>query len=236
LPEIRAERRLLFVSSGETTMRSPMTTLAFLFALTLSHTASAQTVPAAAVAPRDPSVTIEIQGRIGGGEMWARSSDGAGIPAIEGGNAGDMNVGAALSLRHYGSGFGVTLGYTHAFTGIETHYGTHAFDARLSERVTFFRHGHTSLSVLLEGGVAFMDGGAHYECPHSWLWGTDSSCTSRDVSTSGIGGVGAIALQVRYRALLVGIEGDYRHIVGSGALVSQDDFMLMFRGGVAFDL
>ena len=218
-------------------MRCPMTTLAFLFALTLSHTASAQTT-AEPPAPHDPSVTIEIQGRIGGGEMWARSSDAAGIPAIEGGNAGDMNMGAALSMRHYGTGLGLTLGYTHAFTGVETHYGTHAFDARLSERVTFFRHGNTSLSLLLEGGVAFMDGGAHYECPHSWLWGSDdaSSCMSRDVSTRGIGGVGAIGFQVRYRALLIGIEADYRHLEGSRALIAQDDFMLMFRGGVAFDM
>jgi hypothetical protein len=215
-------------------MRSLTTLLAFLFALTIAGIASAQEAPV--VAPRDPNVTIEIQGGIGGGQMWARASDPAGLPAIETGSASDMNFGAALSLRHYGSGFGVTLAYTHAFTGIETHYGTHAFDARLSERVTFFRHGHTSLSVLLEGGVTYMEGGAHYECPHSWLWGTDSSCMARDASVSGIGGVAAVGFQVRYRALLAGIEADFHHVEGSGALRSQEDLMIMFRGGVAFDL
>jgi hypothetical protein len=169
--------------------------------------------------------------------MWAHASDPAGIPAIESGSAGDMNLGVALSVRHFGSGFGVTLGYTHAFTGVGSQYGTHGFDARLSERVTFFRRGHTSLSLLLEAGAVYMEGGAHHDCPHSWLWGGgDSSCMERDVAVGGIGGIGALAFQVRYRAMLVGVEVDYRHLEGSGALRTQDDLMVMFRGGVAFDL
>ena len=234
-------------------MRTPTTMiLAFLFA-TVTSAASAQegavlhapTPPAPVVVEEatahTPAVTIEIQGRIGGGSMWASSSDSAGIPAIEGGQAGDMNFGATLSIRHFTSGFGLTGGYTHAFTGVDTHYGTHAFDVRLSERATFLQRGNFSASFLVEAGVAFMNGSAHYACPINWsisdnYYAPADTCVDRDVSVGGIGGIGAVGVQFRYRALLAGVEADYRHLVGSGALAQQDDFMLMARVGVAFDL
>ena len=207
--------------------------LAFLFC-SLAATASAQqTVQTEHL----PGATLEIQGRIGGGSAWVTSSDPAGIPAAESGQAGDMNFGATLSLREFRSGLGVTAGYTHAFTGVETHYGTHAFDLRISERATFFQHGRFSASLLVEAGAVYMTGGAHFECPHSWFWGTtDSTCMDRDVSVGGFGGIGAVGIQLRYSALIAGVEADYRHVVGTGALLQQDDLMVMARVGVAFDL
>lgn len=222
-------------------MRTVMTMiLAFSFS-TVTLAASAQEA-ALEPAPHVPSVTLEIQGRIGGGSMWASSSSTDGIPAIEGGQAGDMNFGATVSLRHASSGFGLTAGYTHAFTGVDTHYGTHAFDVRLSERATFFQRESFSVSLLVEAGVAFMSGGAHYACPTHWFsisdnyYDTPDTCMDRDVTVGGTGGIGAVGLQFRYRTLLAGVEADYRHLVGSGALAQQDDVMIMFRGGVAFDL
>ncbi|MFO0686591.1 MAG: hypothetical protein U0234_31310 [Sandaracinus sp.] len=218
------------------------TILAFLFGLGLATSASAQDRPGATPEPsaagtHAPTVTVEIQGRIGGGASWVAATDPAGLPGAESGHSGDMNFGATLSLRHASSGLGLTAGYTHAFTGIETRYGNHGLDLRLSERLAFFRRRHVELSVLLEAGFVYLTGGAHYECPSSWFFGQiDSSCVDRDVPVSGMGGIGAVGFQVRVHALLLGLEADYRHVEGQTGIRHQDDLMIMFRTGVAFDL
>lgn len=218
------------------------TILAFLFGLTLATTASAQdrhdaTQEEGAPTTHAPAVTVEIQGRLGGGASWVAATDPMGLPGAESGQSGEMSFGATLSLRHASSGLGLTAGYTHAFTGIETHYGNHGFDLRLSERLAFFRRPHVELSVLFEAGFVYLTGGAHYECPSSWFFGQlDSSCVDRDIPVSGMGGIGAVGFQVRVHALLIGLEADYRHVEGQTGIRHQDDLVIMFRTGVAFDL
>lgn len=213
------------------------TILAFLFGLTTAASASAQDASTSAPASHEPAATIEIQGRIGGGSSWVSASDPAGVPAIEGGQAGDMIFGATISVRHAGTGLGLTGGYTHAFTGVETHYGNHGFDLRLSERFAFFRRRHVELSVLAEAGFVYLTGGAHYACPSSWLWGqVDASCVDRDVAVRGMGAIFAAGFEVRVHALLLGLVADYRHVEGDTGIQHQDDLMVMLRTGVAFDL
>jgi hypothetical protein len=208
-------------------MRTLILGLLAILTTSFAATASAQQ------AEHLPAVTVEIQGRLGGGDLWANSS--VAVPGVASGNAADIDLGASLSVRHASSGFGVTLAYTNAFTGFFSTFDLHELDARLSERIAFARQGRFEASLLVEAGATYAFGGGSSSCAFSFS--ESGSCMVTHVDAALAGGVGALGLQFRYGALLAGLEVDYRHMVSvGGAVASTDEVAGFARVGVAFDL
>lgn len=213
----------------------PITIAAVLVALLSVSTASAQD---AAAETRAPLVTVELQARLGAGVMFTNLEDGQTLPATsDGGSAGNGTLGASVGVRHSGVGLGVVAAYTHSFTGVVSHYGAHTYEGRLSERLTLHRDRRFELSLLLEAGAYYLEGGAVGNCTRSWFTGNSSTCTTTRTSLTGVGAVGAVGLMFRHDAVLGGLEVDYRHTEGvSGPLDSEDDILVLARIGVVFDI